>query len=518
MPADWDDLTALFHAALEQPASERERFLDEACAGDPALRAEAASLLMSHEQAGDFLQKPAVEIAAALAAGDQESSLDGTELGPYKIKRHLGRGGMGRVYLAEDTRLGRDVAIKMLPPGEALDERRRERLRIEARAAATLAHPGIAIVYALEEIGGRLFLVHEYVPGRTLRDEAAGGPLPPRTVVALGVEMARALSAAHAKGIVHRDLKPDNVILSEVGAAKILDFGIARIEGPAGEARKRLTETGAILGTPAYMSPEQIDGKVADFRSDIFSFGVLLYELASGTQPFEAATPLSTAARVMNADPPLLSALNPLVPTELDRIVRRCLRKVPAERYQATRDLAEDLERLHQSYGPGSNQPAGPRVVSASSPRRWRRPRAFWQLHQLGVMLAYAVMTYPAWRARQWTGAVWAVAPFVLFVVAAVLNGTLRVHLLFTAAFNQGALRSELDRGVPWIARSDLVVGAMLVVAAVPIVAAHTSLATLLAAVGIGIMVVSSMIEPATREAAFPRRTMGSGRALAARS
>ncbi len=518
MTERWERLSGLFSAALERPPADRDAFLDEACAGDAELRAEVVSLLTAHEQSDGFLAQPAVDVASALFGEGAEPLAAGERIGSYLIREQIGRGGMGVVYLAEDTRLGRDVALKVLPPEFSRDHLRRDRLRLEARAAATLSHPGIATVYALEEAGPTLFLTFEYVKGRTLREQIQTGPLEAPAAIAVGVEVARALAAAHARGVVHRDLKPDNVMLAESGHIKILDFGIARFEQGTRDLGKRLTEAGAILGTPAYMSPEQVEGKDADSRSDLFAFGVLMYEMVSGTHPFEAQTPLSTVARVLEAEPPVLWERDPRIPHELDRIVRRCLRKAPAERYQRAEELVADLERLQRVTSAADTAGARPeRLLRMKS--TLTRPRTWWQVHQAGVMLTYLAMAYPAWLARDWTGGALAVAPFVAFVASAVWNGTLRVHLLFTAAFNTGAFAAEHKKAGPWLQRTDCAAGAMLILLALPIAVPHAAVATLLAAVGIGVMTVSLMIEPATTKAAFPRRpSTGGGRRTPDRS
>jgi predicted Ser/Thr protein kinase len=511
MTERWEKLTDLFHAALDRTPPERSAFLDAACAGDEPLRAEIESLLRAHEQSGEFLERPAADVASALIDDDIELLAEGQRLGPYLIKEQIGRGGMGVVYLAEDTRLGREVAVKMLPPLFARDEMRRDRLRIEARAAATLSHPGIATLFALEEIDDTLFLVFEFVRGRTLREMAQEKALPPRAVIDLGVQIGRALAAAHSEGIVHRDLKPDNIIVCESGVAKVLDFGVARFERGTPAKGKRITESGALLGTPAYMSPEQVDGKDVDFRSDLFSFGVILYELLAGAHPFEAHTPLSTAARVLSADPPVLWEHSPAVPHELDRIIRKCMRKDPSERYQSTADLVVDLELLQRV----TDAQRAPTLELKPAPRLKRAlsgPRAWGQMHQIGVMLVSVAMMYPVWHARQTVGGTLAIIPFVLLVVGVVLNGTLRVHMLFTAAFNVTAFPAELKRAGPWIQRSDCLIGAVLIVSAISVAVSHTSLASVLAGFGIGLIIVSLMIEPATTRAAFPRRLSGGGR------
>ena len=280
-PERWHRINELFHGALERDLAGRARFLDDACRDDPSIRAEVESLLAHHDdQATGLLQTPQREGAADVDEGGSGDSLVGRQIGQYTVTRKLGEGGMGVVYLAEDTRLGRLVAIKALTREFTGDDQRRRRLRREARAAAALSHPGIATVYALEEFDDNLYIVSEYVRGETLRSELANGPLPPGAVLNTAVEIARALTAAHEHDVVHRDLKPENVIRTQDGGIKILDFGLARFKGPQlgpGASTTRLTEPGAVLGTPGYMSPEQIRGSEVDFRADIFSFGVFLF-------------------------------------------------------------------------------------------------------------------------------------------------------------------------------------------------------------------------------------------------
>ena len=377
----------LFHRAREQAAGERARFLDDACGGDAALRAEVESLLAHDEDdarrvlptppeapapggadghasvpAGPDTARHAGEPAPGGAGG--RDPLDGRRLGPYRIVRKLGEGGMGVVRLAEDTRLGRLVAIKALPLRFARDEGRRRRLRREARAAASLTHPGIATVYALEEFDGALCLVSEYVPGETLRQELAAGPLPPADLLDTAAAIARALAAAHEGNVLHRDLKPENVIrtrgagLDDPGV-KLVDFGLARFDDPGADTAStpRLTAPGAALGTPGYMAPEQIRGEEVDCRTDVFAFGVLLFELASGRHPFTSSGPVSTVARVLEAAPPDLRRLAPACPPALPAIIGRCLRKDPAARYGAVREIVEALERARRNPDAGADGP-----------------------------------------------------------------------------------------------------------------------------------------------------------------
>jgi len=329
VPDHWQRVNELFLAAIEQDPAARAAFLDQECAGNAELRAEVESLVAAHEQAGTFLEAPAYEVDAERPDADPGDALVGRRLGQYVVLSMLGRGGMGVVYLAEDTRLGRQVAIKALAPEFSQHDKRRERLRLEARAAAALSHPGIATVYALEEFGETLYLIGEYVPGETLRDELARRPLPPGPLLDTGLQIARALAAAHDLGIVHRDLKPENVIRTPAGAIKILDFGLARFQGPAPvhADAPRLTEEGTLLGTPAYMSPEQLRGWDVDCRADIFALGVLLYELGCGVHPFEGSDASSTVARILETEPRDAEELAPAIPSRLLRAIRRCLQK-----------------------------------------------------------------------------------------------------------------------------------------------------------------------------------------------
>src|SRR5882757_1432763 len=273
MPAPWEQVREIFEAALDQ--SDPGDWLGRQVI-DSAVRQEVASLLHHHSRAGSFLIEPVAERVPALL--EEEPVLPaGTFVGHYKIERELGRGAMGRVYLATDTRLGRPVALKALAPHLIGDASHRERLRREARAAASLTHSGICTVYALEEIDGQLFIASELVDGHTLRVEMSRGDRPPvNAIEATARELAEALASAHANGITHRDFKPENVMRHADGRLKVLDFGLARFERAAGGIAAGATMPGALLGTPAYMSPEQLNGQHADARSDVFALGVVL--------------------------------------------------------------------------------------------------------------------------------------------------------------------------------------------------------------------------------------------------
>ncbi|RPJ62142.1 MAG: serine/threonine protein kinase [Acidobacteria bacterium] len=489
-------MTSLFNEALERPASERAAFLDAACAGDAALRAEVESLLASHDESGSFLDVPAA-VAAGLASGEA-SLAPGQALGAYRVVREIARGGMGVVYLAEDTRLGRQVALKVLPPTLLRDEGRRERLRLEARAAASLSHPGIATVYALEDIDDHVCLVSEYVRGGSLRSELARGPLPLPALLRTGIEIAQALAAAHAAGVIHRDLKPENVVRDERGRVKLVDFGIARFDAPAGAPlQRRLTEAGMVLGTPAYMSPEQLDGAEVDSRTDIFSLGVLLFELATARNPFESTTPVSSAARVLAAEPPALSEVNPALPWELDWILRGCLKKKRGERYQSAGEVARDLEQLLLGrFVPGGAVGAfGPDLAGA---RRW------WDLHQASAIGVSVLMVVLVGIVHEWVRNDLSLSAFLGVIAAAAINWVLRLHLLFTRYFNRREMAAQLRRTEWWLRGSDLTFAVILFAAAVLPAREHPIFSAFLAAVALGWSVTSSVVEPATRRAAFP--------------
>jgi len=245
-PSDWSRVNDLFHRALGEPAERRRELLAEACAGEPAIEAEVQSLLDAHDRAGDFIEAPAT---AAVPASEASGHAAGQLIGQYRVLREIGRGGMGIVYLAEDTRLGRTVALKSVAPRFVADDSRRERLRREARAAASLSHPGIATVYALEEFGTQLYIASEYVPGETLRDELSRGPLSVSRALETALNIARALASAHDRGIVHRDLKPANVLLTDDGQPMLLDFNLAH------DAKLSEAEGARLGGTLPYMSP-----------------------------------------------------------------------------------------------------------------------------------------------------------------------------------------------------------------------------------------------------------------------
>jgi Tol biopolymer transport system component len=298
----------------------------------------------------------------------------GARLGPYEILSPLGAGGMGEVYRAKDPRLGRDVAIKVLPASLSQDADRLRRFEQEARAAGALNHPNITAVYDIGSADGSPFIVTELLEGETLRGRLGVGALPPRKAIDYAVQIAKGLAAAHEKGIVHRDLKPENLFVTRDGRIKILDFGLAKLKQPEGGAEKSDlltatagTEPGVVMGTMGYMSPEQVRGRSADQRSDIFSFGAILYEMLSGQRAFRGDTAADTISAILTKEPPDLTQTNRDIHSGLDRIVRHCLEKNPEERFQSARDIAFDLEALSGISAPTTA--VGARAPRAARPR-----------------------------------------------------------------------------------------------------------------------------------------------------
>jgi len=498
---EWSRVTDLFHAALERGPRERAAFLDGACGGDEALRAEVMSLLAAHEGAGGFLDTPA-PVAEGLTDPEERTIFEpGRRLGPYEVVREIGRGGMGIVYLATDTRLGRRVAMKVLGPACVGDARRRERLRQEARAAAALSHPGIATVYSLDEIEGHVCLVSEYLEGETLRDEIERGPLPVPRLLETGAQLARALAAAHAAGVVHRDLKPENVRRDESGRPRIVDFGIARLAPGHPGAGHRLTRVGTIVGTPGYMSPEQREGLEVDARSDIYSLGILLYEMATGRHPFEAPALEPAVPRAFASTPPRLSDLRPGLPPGLEAVIRRCLMREVEARSQSALEVAEDLEAVKAGHLPLRLRLVGDRPLpTLEEPEP---ARLWWRWHQVATLAVEAAMIVPVARLHALEGTDATLAVLLATIVTAVLNGTIRVHLLFTSAFNRSALAAQLERTRSTLQASSLAFAASLFAASLAGARRYTVAAGIMAAVAIGWAVVSLLVEPSTRRAAF---------------
>ena len=344
----WTAVKRIHQSALDKDASERTAFVDESCGGDETLRREVHSLLAYAADAESFLERPAADIAPTPPSESHETTLVGRSVSHYQVLSLLGAGGMGEVYLARDSRLDRTVALKILPGELATDPERMQRFAIEAKAASALNHPNVATIYDVGESDGIHFIVMEHVEGETIAVRI-GRPLTPSEVVDIAVQAADALDVAHAKGITHRDIKPANLMLTHRGHVKVLDFGVAKVNrseevSPNGDwTVEPVTAVGSVVGSGPYMSPEQIVGGVVDPRSDVFSLGVVIYQMATGQRPFPGSTRAELMHHILHAAPEPMMRLNPALPSELERVTLKCLDKRPDDRYQSARELLIDL-------------------------------------------------------------------------------------------------------------------------------------------------------------------------------
>ena len=362
----WQQVKNVLEAALPLGSEQRRDYMDRACASDQSLRREVESLLAADDEARtSFLESPPPRLQVP----------KGARLGDYEIQSLLGAGGMGEVYRARDLRLRRDVAVKVLPSFFSSDKERLRRFEQEAQAAAALNHPNILAVFQMGTFEGAPYLVSELLEGDTLRGQVGKGPMAVRKAIDYGVQIARGLAAAHEKGIVHRDLKPENLFATKDGRIKILDFGLAKLKQPesthqhtAPTAGEVATEPGMVMGTAGYMSPEQVRGKDVDHRTDIFSFGAILYELLTGKRAFQKTTSADTMSAILNEEPAPLSQVVAKIPPALQRTVHRCMEKSPEQRFQSASDLAFALEALSDS----AVTPLPHVASSAASRRNWR--------------------------------------------------------------------------------------------------------------------------------------------------
>lgn len=349
--ADWNRIKEIFHEALRREPPDRELFLNESCDGDLGLRLEVESLLFSLDHAKTFLEEPAFISTAGKNVAWQFHN--GEIVSHYRIVEPIGAGGMGQVYLAEDQKLHRQVALKILPVEVLEDIDRLRRFKREAMAISALNHPNILTIFEFDdEVDGVPSLASEYIKGNTLRQRLEKGPLEVDCAVDIAVQVASALQTAHEAGVIHRDIKPENIMIRDDGYVKVLDFGLAKFTGEMRSRETERTQTqafslpGVIMGTTAYMSPEQARSKTIDSRTDIFSFGIVLYEMLAGRPPFAGETVTDVIAEIIQKDPPSVSSHNSTVPDKLEGIVDKCLRKDRDERYQTVSDLLVDLRGL----------------------------------------------------------------------------------------------------------------------------------------------------------------------------
>jgi hypothetical protein len=508
-------LTDIFTRVLQAEPSRRDALIRELCGDDARLMRDITELVAAAERAPGTTGM----MRDALSRDDPPLLAPGTEIRGYAIERQMASGGMGVVYLARDIALDRRVAIKALKPSIAGDAEHRRRLKHEAQLMAQLAgHPNIATVHALIDDGDALYIVEECLSGPTLREHLATGALPAPEAIEVGLAVLRALGAAHQQNIVHRDLKPENVMRTSTGTWKVLDFGIAKLQGP--DPRTTLqTRVDQRLGTPLYMSPEQLRGEAVDGRSDLFAFGILLYELLTRRHPFTRRSDLaalSTWTAVLN-EPPLPFEADEVhrLPAGLPDVIARCLEKDPGRRWSS----AEDLEAALQNVRSG-----GP------SPARLARPHEavmWWQFHEAAAAVVYWLTLIPVWRVRPWIGrtelslggvtaALDARTLLLVLISTVAVLSVLRLSFVFVSRNKPSQIHDHHARAIRWVNMGDLLFAASLVVAGVTISADHQGWALLLLSLGLGSFVIAWFIEPVTERDALealaplrPRRTGG---------
>jgi eukaryotic-like serine/threonine-protein kinase len=422
-PERWRRVEDLYHRAVAVEESSRAEFLELCCGGDEQLQREVQSLLAREKAAARFIESPALEVAGKLVAHQQIAEGEsgeqltcgtgshlapGTKIGEYEIKSLLGSGGMGEVYRASDSRLGRDVAIKVLPQLFSADRVRLKRFEQEARAAAALSHPNILGVFQMGACEGAPYLVSELLEGETLRERIKRGPLALDQAVDYAIQVAHGLSAAHEKGIVHRDLKPENLFVTQDGRIKILDFGLAKLTQMPAASELGIsatgTEPGLVMGTVGYMSPEQVRGQVTDNRTDIFAFGAILYEMLTGKRAFHKATPADTISAVLNEDPPSLSNVDPAIPSSLAQLVGRCLEKKREQRFQSVSELLPVLDglshklRFLQPDVNTSPATAVPPSIGKAGSKAGGRAKGRRLVSAMGALIVVLLVAVAAWQ------------------------------------------------------------------------------------------------------------------------
>jgi Tol biopolymer transport system component len=373
----WQKVREVFDAALRQKPVDRRDYIKRACGDDRSLLTEVESLFSSFDESDKFLEMPAVAHLADVIDSDTKTLKSGTRVGHHEIIRQIGAGGMGQVYLAQDKKLDRRVAIKILNEQISRSESSLKRFVREAKAASALNHPNILVIHEIGESAGLHYIVSEFIEGRTLREVLGEKTLTVSEVLELSIQVASALSAAHGAHLVHRDIKPENLMVRPDGYVKILDFGLAKLIGLQGKSflgleestvQKNPTAEGVILGTVNYMSPEQAKGRDIDERSDIFSLGVVIYEMTAGRTPFAADSVSETLANLLNLEPPSLSRFADSVPEELQRVVSKLLRKNKDERYQLMKDVLIDLKALKENLRSKSTDSVGGETATSALP------------------------------------------------------------------------------------------------------------------------------------------------------
>ncbi len=459
----------------------------------------------------------------------------GQALGHYRIEAKLGEGGMGVVYRAFDTHLDRPVAIKILRADATTSPERQRRFVQEAKAASALNHPNIIHIYDISSSGGTDFIAMEFVTGKTLHQLIGKNDLPLRVTLKYSIQIADALARAHSAGIVHRDLKPANIIIDEDGRVKLLDFGLAKltektVDSEAATATMTtedapLTEEGSIVGTVAYMSPEQAEGREVDARSDIFSFGSVLYEMVTGRRPFEGATKMSTISAILQKEPPPPGGLAPNLPAELEKIILRCLRKDRDRRTQHIDDVKLALEELRYDSASGKLSLASkasdqapardsdsvktakpeepPALVRKLFGSAGPKPYRLWEILHIKICLRCGLLVYLAWRFKNVTSGTWSLALFFAILFCGTIQSIMAAVLLFAGSMDREFLRSEARKFAPWLRAFGLANGALAISMAVWMAEGHTILAALIAFLGITIGVTALTLKPVMDRAAI---------------
>lgn len=510
-PERWQRIGDLFTAVLAEPAAERAAWLDRAAVSDDERR-EIAALLAAHDasEGEAFLDAPASGALAEPVPAADPALVPGAAFGAYRLVRELGRGGMGVVFEAEDLRLHRRVALKFVPV-QSVDASGAERLRREARAAAALVHPNIATIHALEEVDGRTAIVSELVEGETLRACIARGPLPSGEVLDIALALASALAAAHGRGIVHRDLKPENVLRLPDGRVKVLDFGLARLDGDSRSLASvsHVTIAGVAAGTPGYMAPEQLLGQPVDGRADQFALGVLVVELATGANPFAASSLPETIARLLATDGLPERMPSSLLPVTLAPIAARCLRHRPSDRFDSTAALVEAIQaaRAGKLVPPALASPTQHRSAAAPAldPSTGRRPALWWwRFHQAAAAAIDWGMVVPAWLVHRELprGLAW----FLACLAATIVAANVRLHLRFSAAVLPSELPAQRAKTRGWVALADWTLIVLWAWAGVELLDVSREWAVVFEAFAVGAALAVALIEPATTRAAFTER------------
>ena len=475
--SDWARVSAILERGLDLPADARDRFFTDEAAGDAALLDELRALARSYEraEASSFIDEP---LAAARPDLVLNTLHAGQRIGVYDILEEAGRGGMGVVYRARDTRLGRDVAVKCIAEGASASQK--ARLEHEARMAARVSHPAIATVYALEEAEGQLFLVSEFVRGDTLRARLAGGPIPEPELSRYAKAVAAGLAAAHREDVAHGDLKPENVILCGPGEVKILDFGLAELHTGA----VPVAGADTLAGTPGYMAPEQLRGQPPDSRADVFAFGVLLFEMATGRHPFAGDRGSMLEAALSNR----AAFDTPDLPAGIRAVVRRCLSPNPQDRFHDGSALAHELD-------------AG--VVPDRAATEHSRSVWWFLVHQRVVSAVVAAMPVIAWIARPEFARPWGSLVFLLTLAGATVVVAIRLNADFIAREHPADLSRHLAAVGPRLWMAELALDVCALGSGMALADRADWAAGLLFTAGVSSIIAFSVIEPATARAAL---------------